>query len=88
MSSKFHPFLRMGVKTRAMSLDDFNGTVRTLNFVCSANKAFIEVYNDRLSPSDLEDVHRTGVHTGSASITFLCINFDFNRNAINLSFGL
>ena len=61
--------------------DDFDGAVRTLHLACSADEAFVKILNRTFLALNFEDFYGTGVDACSASITFFCVDFNFNHEA-------
>jgi len=58
------------------SFDDLDGAIGTLYLARSADKAFVEVYDNRFLVSDLKDFYRTDVHAGSTSIALFVVDLD------------
>jgi len=56
--------------------NDLDGVVRTLYFTRSADKAFVEVYDNTFLIFDLEDIHRADVHACSTSSTLFEVNLN------------
>jgi len=67
-------------------LDDLNGAFWTLHLACSADEAFIIVYNNRFFVSDFEDFDRACVDACSASSAFFDVNFNFYHGTANSTF--
>jgi len=60
--------------------DYLNGGVWALNLACSADKTFIGVYNLGFTFNDFKDTHRTNVLAGTAAVTFVVVDLDFNHD--------
>ena len=67
-------------------LDDFDGVFWTLHFACSANEAFIVVYDNGFFVFNLEDFNRACVDACSASGTFFNVNFNFYHGRVSSIF--
>jgi hypothetical protein len=59
------------------SLDNLNGTVRTLDFACSADQALFDLDRDGFGVFDLKNAYGTSVYAGFASIALIIINYYF-----------
>ena len=58
------------------SFDDLDGAVGTLYLACSADKAFVEVYDNRFLVPDLKDFYGADVHAGSTSIALFVVDLN------------
>jgi hypothetical protein len=66
-------------KQEAELFNDLDGVVGALYFARSADKAFVEVYDDRFFVSDFKDFDGADVHTGSTSIALFEVYLDLNH---------
>jgi hypothetical protein len=66
-------------KWEAELFNDLDGVVGTLYLACSADKAFVEVYDNGFLVSNLKDFYGADVHTGSTSITLFEVYLDLHH---------
>jgi hypothetical protein len=66
-------------KWEAGLFNDFDGVVGTLYLARSADKAFVEVYDNRFLVSNLKDFYGADVHAGSTSIALFEVDLDLHH---------
>ena len=68
---------------RVRLFDYLNGSVWTLYLAGSASKALVRVFNGGLLLNYLKNFHGTDVNAGSASITFVFVDFNLDHELID-----